>query len=59
MNDKIPNKFMSGRLQEAFEFQWKSMKRINENIPEDAIVEFFSIALLLNERLGYLKDLDM
>lgn len=55
MNDKIPNMFMSARLQEAFEFYWKSMKRINENIPEDVIVEFFNIALLSTERLGYVK----
>lgn len=55
ITDKIPNKFMSGRLQEAFEFYWKSMKSINENIPEETIYKFFINALETTERLGYIK----
>ena len=55
IDNKIPNKFMSDRIQEAFEFYWKSMKRINNDIPEDVIIEFFNIALLSIERLGYIK----
>lgn len=55
MVNKIPNKFLSGRLQEVFELYWKSMKSINENIPEETIYKFFMAVLEATARPGYAK----